>query len=84
MKIGMPIGILSKPSGFQGLGPFLASFCAFSFLFHRGLFIETSRLDLFEQTINLNFAFQSFDCFFYIIADYFNLYNSLSPASPIT
>ena len=75
--------ILLKFSLLLGLCPCFASLCPFSFFFNRRLFIEISSLDFFEQTFSLNFALQNFNGFFYIIADYSYLYDSLSPVSSI-
>jgi hypothetical protein len=74
---------LLKSSLLLGLCPCFARLCPFSFFFNRRLFIEISRLDFFEQTFSLNFALQKFNSFFYIIADYSYLYDSLSPVSSI-
>jgi len=66
------------------LRPFFTRFCALPLLFYRRLLIRTSHLEFFEKTFDLDFAFQSFNGFFYVIADYSYLYDGSSPVSFIT
>ena len=66
------------------LRPLFASLCAFPLFLHRRLLIRTSHLEFLEKPFDLDFAFQSFDGFFYVIADNSYLYDGLSPVSFIT
>jgi len=74
---------LAEISGFLRLRPFLAGFRAFPLFFYGWLFIEASRLDLFEKALDLDFSLESLDGFLDIIADNSYLYNRLSPFSLI-
>ena len=76
--------ILLIPSVLLSLRPCLACLCAFSFFLYRGLFVITSRLDFSKKAVSLNLALKRFNGFFYIVADYSDLYDNLSPASSIT
>jgi hypothetical protein len=66
------------------LCPLLASLCALPLLLYRRLLVRTSHFEFFEETFDLDFAFQSFDGFFYVIADNSYLYYGSSPVSFIT
>jgi hypothetical protein len=66
------------------LRPFFARFCALPLLFYRRLFIRTSHLEFFKKTLDLDFAFQSFNGFFYVISNNSYLYDGLSPVSFLT
>lgn len=78
-----------KSQGFENLRssvslslrPFFAGLCALPLLLYRRLLIRTSHLEFFEKTFDLDLAFQSFDGFFYVIADNSYLYDGLSPVS---
>jgi len=66
------------------LRPLLASLCTLPLLLYRRLLVRTSHLEFFEETFDLDFAFQSFNGFLYVIANYSYLYDGLSPVSFIT
>jgi len=81
-KIGRLENLRSSVS--LSLRPFFASLCALPLLLHRRLLIRTPHLEFLEKTLDLDFAFQSFDGFFYVITDNSYLYDGLSPVSFIT
>jgi len=62
------LGPFNRPSGLQGLQPFLLGFSALALVFFRGFFVKAPLLNLPEKSFLLQLAFQNLQCFFNVIS----------------